>query len=410
LKTIYIDASAGAAGDMIVAALFSLLASAVGTETSEQTFRKELAKIPLDGYKTEFKNGIRGGISGVEFCVHDECNLLSDKSKDQICRKFHDIEIIFLNSSLDSRIIRESIHAFAVLAEIEAKIHDTTVDEVHFHEVGAIDSIIDIAGTFVLMNLLKWPRIISSGINVGSGTVKCAHGILPVPAPATLELLKGLPVFSTGEEMERTTPTGALLIRRLASAFSSMPPGKVISTGYGIGKKESKDIPNALRAVLLESGEGVQCDNDFCVLIETNIDDMTPQDYLPVMNKLFECGALDVWMEPIYMKKNRPAQKFCCLVRPETKDSAIETILRHTTTQGVRHHTVSRSKLFWRIEDVNTPYGTVRMKCSKLGDKVLRVTPEHDDLKRIAEEYNMSLNEVRAAIANFHSIKEGDLP
>jgi uncharacterized protein (TIGR00299 family) protein len=297
-------------------------------------------------------------------------------------------------------VIRDGIHAFAVLAEAEAKVHGTTVDKIHFHEVGAVDSIVDIAGTFILMGLLKWPRVISSKINVGSGTVKCAHGILPVPAPAALELLNGLPVFSAGEEMERTTPTGALLIRLLASAFSAMPHGKVVFAGYGTGKNESRDIPNVLRATLMESGE-IESDYDFCVLIETNIDDMTPQDYLPAMDKLFERGALDVWMEPIYMKKNRPAQKFCCLTPPEKKDAAAEIILRHTTTQGVRYHTVSRNKLFWSIDEMNTPLGLVRMKSSRLGDKVLRVSPEHDDLKRIAAEHDMPLSEVRAEMAKF---------
>ncbi|MCL1874798.1 MAG: nickel pincer cofactor biosynthesis protein LarC [Synergistaceae bacterium] len=402
MRTIYIDAQAGVAGDMMVAALFSLLASAVGDETAERKFRDELAKIPLLGYRIEFKNEIRGGIFGRAFSVYDECSHLSGESHGNVHRNFHDIEKIFLNSSLDMRVIRECIHAFAVLAEAEAKVHGTTVDKVHFHEVGAVDSIIDIAGTFILMDQLKWPRVISSNINVGSGTVKCAHGILPVPAPATLELIKGLPVFSMGEEMERATPTGALLIKLLSSAFSPMPRGKVVFAGYGVGKKESGDIPNALRAVIMESQEDSSRDNDFCVIIETNIDDMSPQDYLPVMDKLFECGALDVWMEPIYMKKNRPAEKLCCITRPENKDSAVDIILRHTTTQGVRHHIVSRDKLFWRIEEINTPLGTVRMKISKLGDKVLRVTPEHDDLKRISARNDMTLNEVRATVADYY--------
>ncbi|MCL1941797.1 MAG: nickel pincer cofactor biosynthesis protein LarC, partial [Synergistaceae bacterium] len=343
----------------------------------------------------------RGGIAGTAFRVFDE-----SKGR-RVHRNFRDIEKIFLKSKLAPRIIRECIHAFATLAEAEAKVHGTTVDEIHFHEVGAVDSIVDIAGTYILMELLKWPRVISSSINVGSGTVKCAHGILPVPAPAALELLKGLPVFSAGGEMERATPTGALLIRLLASAFSSMPPGKVIFAGHGLGGRESRDIPNVLRAILMESGES-SCDNDFCVLLETNIDDMTPQDYLPAMDKLFENGALDVWTEPIFMKKNRPAQKFCCLTPPEKKDAAAEIILRHTTTQGVRYHYVSRSKLFWRIEEVNTPYGPVRAKISRLRDEVLRVTPEHDDLKRIAAEHDMTLGEARALAANF--IKESDLP
>ena len=408
MRTIYIDAYAGAAGDMMVAALFSLLASAVGTETAERRFREELSKMPLESYCIELKNDARGGISGVSFRVYDDCeaHVLSEDSPHHIHRNFSDIEKIFLNSTLPSRVIRESIHAFAVLAEAEARVHGISVDEVHFHEVGAIDSIVDIAGTFILMDLLKWPRVISSNINVGSGTVNCAHGILPVPAPATLELLKGLPVFSIGEEMERTTPTGALLIKILASAFSSMPSGKVVFAGYGVGKKVSRDIPNVLRVVLIESGEE-SYDNDFCVLIETNIDDMMPQDYLPAMDKLFKNGALDVWMEPIFMKKNRPAQKFCCLVPPENKETAAEIILRHTTTQGVRYNVVSRSKLFWRTEEVDTPYGLIRMKSSRLGDRVLRVTPEHDDLKRIAAEYDMPIGEVRAIAANI--IKESDL-
>jgi uncharacterized protein (DUF111 family) len=224
-----------------------------------------------------------------------------------------------------------------------------------------------------------------------------------------MELIKGLPVFSMGEEMERATPTGVLLIKLMASAFSSMPHGKVLFAGYGLGKRESGDIANALRAALMESGEESQYDKDFCVVIETNIDDMSPQDYLPVMDKLFECGALDVWMEPIYMKKNRPAQKFCCLIRPEKKDAAVEVILHHTTTQGVRFHFVSRNKLFWRVDEINTPYGIIRMKITKQGDKVMRVTPEHEDLKRISAEFGIPLMEARAIAANLH-IEESDMP
>lgn len=399
MKTIYIDAYSGIAGDMMVGGLFSLFASTVGFDTAEEIFRSELKKLKLDEFDVEIRNDRKGGLAGVAFRVHDRRHHSDEHHEhEHHHRGLKEIQEIFMKSDLAPAIVRDSIRAFALLAEAEAKVHGTTVDEIHFHEVGAIDSIVDIAGTFILFNLLKCPRVLSSPLNVGSGTVRCAHGVLPVPAPATIEILKDIPIYSLGIPMERVTPTGALIVRCLASGFSTLPASTVTSVGYGLGEKDCPDIPNALRLVLLDSDESANSETDFCVLIEANIDDMNPQDFAPVMEKLFNEGALDVWIEPIYMKKNRPAQKFCCLAPCGKDDLLGEIILRQTTTQGFRKQISVRNKLAWKIEETDTPIGKIRVKVSRMGNEQIRRVPEHDDLKRAALEHGLSLYDARIQV------------
>ncbi|MDR1979642.1 MAG: nickel pincer cofactor biosynthesis protein LarC [Synergistaceae bacterium] len=385
MKTLYLDCFAGIAGDMLVGALFELVPNL-------DYFKSELAKmtkLSAEDYAITLEKGDKGGVAGTHFHVRTH--------EHHPHRGLKEIEDIVTTSGLSLRIQREAMRAFALLAEAEAKVHGTTPDKIHFHEVGAIDSILDIVGSFILIDRLEWPRVLCSTINVGSGTVKCAHGVLPVPAPATEILLHGLPVCSLGEPMERTTPTGALLARCLADAFCALPEGTILSSGYGLGTRDS-DLPNVLRALLMDSAASkndAEVDRDRVTLLESNIDDMNPQDFELAAERLFEEGALDVWLENISMKKGRPGVKFCCLCPPQKADAFSVSILRDTTTQGVRRTTLDRVKLSYKIEEIATSLGASRVKTAFMGQTPLRSTPEYDDLKRLAKEQGLSLPEVR---------------
>jgi uncharacterized protein (TIGR00299 family) protein len=390
LKTLYLDCFAGIAGDMLVGALFELTPNL-------DRLRTELAKmtgLSTEDYEIGVEKGQKAGVSGTHFHVRTH--------EHHPHRGLREIEEIIATSSLSPRVQREAARAFALLAEAEAKVHDTTPDKIHFHEVGAVDSILDVVGAFILIEQLGWPRVLCSTVNVGSGTVRCAHGTLPVPAPATELLLHGVPVSSYGEPMERTTPTGALLVRCLADAFCTMPEGTILASGYGLGTRNS-DLPNVLRVYLMESGTsgegGAGLDRDRVTLLESNIDDMNPQDFELAIERLFKGGALDVWLEPISMKKSRPAVKLCCLCEPEKAEPLSRAILLETTTQGVRRVTLDRLKLCYKIEEIHTTWGTVRVKTAFEGGVSLRRSVEYDDLKRLAQEQGVSLVEVRARVA-----------
>lgn len=391
MKTLYLDCFAGISGDMLAGALLNLI-------PDHGLFRAEIAKLTAltpEDYRIDISKGLKNGISGLNFDVHTH--------EHHPHRGLHEVEDIVRSSSLSARIQDEVMKAFAVLAEAEANVHGTTPDKIHFHEVGAIDSIIDIVSVFILMDLLGWPRVICSPLNVGSGTVKCAHGVLPVPAPATELILHGVPIYSAGSPMERTTPTGALLAKSLAQSFCTVPEGKIINSGYGLGDRTSEDLPNVLRVLLIDTADNKK-DNSGLIkehlcIVESNIDDMNPQDYEPVCIKLFEQGALDVWLEPVYMKKGRPAVRFCCLCRPDRQDDMVLTMIKNTTTQGVRIIDVNRARLDYRIDKAKTSLGDINIKTAILDGRELRHTPEYEDLKRIANEHDMPVSAVRSRVA-----------
>jgi uncharacterized protein (TIGR00299 family) protein len=387
MKTLYLDCFSGIAGDMLVGALFEFVPNL-------ERFRAELAKmtkLSASDYEIQVEKDVRGGIAGTRFCVKTH--------EHHPHRGLNEIGDIIVTSGLSPRVLREATRAFALLAEAEAKVHGVTPDKIHFHEVGAIDSILDIVGTFILVERLAWPRVLCSAINVGSGSVKCAHGVLPVPAPATEILLHGLPVCSKGEPMERTTPTGALLARCLADGFCGLPEGTILASGYGLGTRES-DLPNVLRVLLMECGgpEKSDVEHDRVTLLESNIDDMNPQDFELVTERLFEEGALDVWLESIAMKKGRPGVKLCCLCPPEKAEALSRAFLCGTTTQGVRRAALDRSKLCYKIDEIVTSMGALRVKTAFMGEAPIRRTPEYDDLKRLAKEKGLSLPEARDRI------------
>lgn len=410
MRTLYLDCFAGAAGDMIVGALLNLVPS---PSVLRDGLKKVTALAPEE-YELVIEEGVKNGIAGINFDVilpgtphdggegdggHREQEPAHD-GHGHVHRHLADVEALIAGSGLSDRVKREALRAFSLLAQAEARVHGVRPDQVHFHEVGAVDSIIDIVGTFILMDFLGWPRVISSPINTGSGTVRCAHGVLPVPAPATEVLLHGLPVFAEGDPMERTTPTGALLIGMLADGFGPIPPGRITASGFGLGNRTTPDMPNVLRALLMESGaEDDGLVRERLALLECNIDDMNPQDFEPVSEKLFHDGALDVWTEPIYMKKSRPAVRFCCLAVPEQAKGLSLTMLRETTSQGVRRIDVTRERLNWRIDRVSTMLGELNVKTALIGDTPLRRTPEYEDLKRLAIQHGLPITEIRRRIA-----------
>ncbi len=411
MKTLYLDCFAGIAGDMFLGALLDL-------GLDRKAFLETMESIVLfpghsrdhhhdhggghphdhdhhhgpgaeDRLKISISRGSRGGIAGTKVSVS---NL-----EDHPHRGLSDVLAIIGASPLSPRVKEQSAVAFRLLAEAEAKVHGTTTDEVHFHEVGAIDSIADIIGAFVLVEMAGIGKTVSSPLNVGSGTITCAHGILPVPAPATMELLEGIPVYAEGAPMERVTPTGALLVRCLAGEFGPLPAGKILGSGKGLGDRDS-DIPNLVRAVIVETPDGSGGDifrRDRGTVLETNIDDMNPQYYGPVMQKLFAEGALDVWATPMLMKKGRPAVTLSCLCLPEKEELLAEILLRETTTLGLRKYPVDRLKTDHEIVERETSWGLVRFKVARLGGESLRANPEFEDVRRLSEEHSIPLPEMR---------------
>ena len=294
MKIVYFDCFAGASGDMI-------LGSLIDAGLSVEKLRSELAKLRLSHYELEVTNVTKRGLGGSQALVR-----IDDHHHHHHHRRLHDIEKIIENSELDQAVKQRSLKIFTRLAEAEAKVHRTTIDQIHFHEVGAMDAIIDVVGSVAGLAALGVEKICCSPLHVGSGTVECAHGTLPVPAPATAELIKGKPIYSTGVKGELLTPTGAAILTTLASEFGPMPPMTVEKIGYGAGTSDPA-IPNLLRLIIGESSDETQgYELERVAVAETNIDDMNPQIYDYLIQKMLEMGALDVFLVPMQMKK-KPA-------------------------------------------------------------------------------------------------------
>lgn len=383
----YFDCFSGISGDMTLGAL-------VDAGVRIDTLRSELAKLNLPGYEIKAEKVKRSGIAATKV------NVIIDY-KDQHTRHLVDILNIIDSSSLSSTIKQKSKTIFDRLAEAEAKVHGTTTDHVHFHEVGAVDSIVDIVGSIIGLELLGVSQIITSAVNVGSGTVQTSHGLLPIPAPATAEMLKGIPFYESATKFELTTPTGAAIISTLGASFGPMPPLKISVVAYGAGDKDFPGTPNVLRLMIGE--RATTYDEDTSVVIETNIDDMNPQVYDYLIEKLMQQGAQDVYLTPIIMKKGRPAILLSVLTDKAKTDTMLNTIFRETTSIGVRTQEVGRKKLTREITEVKTPYGTIRVKISKQGNEVLTATPEYEDCKKIAEEKNIPAKQVMEEAKNMFS-------
>ena len=284
---------------------------------------------------------------------------------------------------------------FERLAEAEAAIHEMPVERVHLHEVGAVDSIVDIVGAVFGMEWLGASRVVASPVNVGSGTVRCAHGVFPVPAPATARLLAGVPIYAGEVKSELTTPTGALLVTAYAESFGPLPEMRVSGIGYGAGDKDFPGHPNVLRLMVGESEAGRTTER--ILALECEIDDMNPQLFGPLMDRLYGAGALDVYYAAVQMKKNRPGTLVTVLARPEDREAISSLLFTETTTIGVRYHETERERLDRQVKAVETPFGPIRIKVATRAGRVVNAAPEFEDCARVAREHGLPIKDVQAA-------------
>ncbi len=380
LRVAYFDCYSGISGDMILGALFDL-----GVDPG--IIRKALKTLDLKGYKLKTSQVKRGLIAGTKVQV----SLTKSRHSHHPARKYSDIKKLIADSDLSATAKKSSQEIFKRIAQVEAAIHNTTMEKIHFHEIGAVDSIVDIVGGVVAIESLKLDKIYSSPLNVGEGFVQCAHGCLPVPAPATLKLLQGIPVFSNGIKKELTTPTGAAMIGFYADKFGSLPAMKIVGDGYGAGDHIISEMPNMLRVVL---GEICKEPDEELVLIETNIDDMNPEFYEGTMESLFKAGALDVYLTPIIMKKSRPANKISVLSSETDRQAMTEILLHETSSFGVRYFRIGRTVLEREMKTVNISWGSIRIKIGKFNGKVIQISPEYEDCKKIAYKEKVPVKQV----------------
>lgn len=381
LRTAYFDCYSGISGDMILGALVDL-----GVDIKD--IRKALKKIDLKGYKLQAKKIQRNGLACTQITVAIE---KPKHQRSQTHRSFTNIRKLIEQSGLPSKVKNNSIEIFKRIAKVEAQIHNTTIEKVQFHEVGGVDSIVDIVGGVWAIESLKLDKVYSSVLNVGEGFVDCAHGRLPVPAPATLKLLRGIPVFSTGVKNELTTPTGAAMIGLYAEKFQAMPTMTITEDGYGAGSRVIASIPNLLRVMV---GEMPVKESDSLVMIETNIDDMNPEIFDVVMESLFKAGALDVYFSSIHMKKNRPATKISILAEKREREVLSKILLRETTSFGVRFYEVGRLTLERGIQKLKTSYGVIKIKIGSLDGETVQATPEFEDCKKAARKKKIPVKKV----------------
>ncbi len=382
MKIAYFDCFSGISGDMILGALIHLGVSAESVEES-------LCNLPLDGFHMEISTAERMNIHGRQVQVVVE-------KKDSCARNYNDIRRLVEESQLSERVKHLSLKTFSRLADVEAAIHNCPKEHVHFHELGGVDAIVDIVGAAVGVEWLGIGKTVASEIPVGKGFVTCDHGTLPVPAPATVALLEGVPVYGTGVSHELVTPTGAAIITSLAEDFGPMPKMRIGQVGYGIGARALKDIPNLLRIVLGEPESAYE--QDCVTVVETNIDNMSPEIFGFVMERLFEDGALDVIWIPVFMKKNRPATMIHVLCTESNRERVVRRILSETTATGVRHYRMDRTKLIRKLRETATSFGKVRVKEVSGPAGRISVVPEYEDCKRVALEKNIPFKVVYEAI------------
>jgi uncharacterized protein (TIGR00299 family) protein len=379
MKVCYLDCFSGICGNMVLGALID-----VGLPKS--VLREGVVNLGVEPFDIEVRRDERMRIYGTHVKV-------KARGGEGPQRSYQEIKRMIEESSLDPSVRERSLDIFHRLAVAEARIHDERIDDVHFHEIGALDSIVDVVGAAVGMNHLGIDRVCASEIPLGSGFVHGQHGRLPVPAPATLEILKGIPICSSSLNEELVTPTGAAIVASFSAGFGNIPQMRIERVGYGVGDRAFEEIPNVLRIIVGE-GEGAW-EGDRIWVVETDIDDMSPEIHGYLMERLPEVGALDVTLTPVQMKKNRPGVTIKILSREAEVDTIIDTLFRESTSIGVRRYPVRRAKLSRRTEEVETKYGTVRLKvsCDQEG-RIVNVAPEFEDCKRIAEARGIPLKEI----------------
>ncbi|HTS19838.1 MAG TPA: nickel pincer cofactor biosynthesis protein LarC [Verrucomicrobiae bacterium] len=392
MKLLYLDCFAGISGDMFLGALLDL-------GVSEEALRAELAKLRLDGYQISSRRIVKQNISATKFDVTEMLNSALHRSAATTHhqhRGYSDIVAMIGKSGLSGAVKERAGRVFRRIGEAESKIHGIELEKIHFHEIGAVDSIVDIVGACIGVEMLNVDRIEASPPRLGSGFVETAHGRFPVPAPATLELLKGVPVQSSSDPVELVTPTGAALLAEFCTRFGPMPAMSIEKIGYGAGSRDLEKAPNVLRAVLGESAGSARSadETDAIAVIETNIDDMNPQLFGDVMERLLSAGALDVFLTAVQMKKNRPGTLLTVLCERNSVDALTELILTQTTSFGVRVHEAQRRKLAREIVTVTTKFGAIEVKLGRLGGTIVARSPEFESCKRAAAEFQAGVKDV----------------
>lgn len=371
-RILYFDIVNGISGDMTIATLLDL-------GISKEVFLEEINKLNLgDEFNINIQEENENGIVGTKVEV------ITKEVNDH--RHLSDIYEIIDKSSLNEYVKENAKKIFMVIAEAEAKVHGTTIDKIHFHEVGAIDSIVDVVSACILVDLLCVDKIYATTVPVGSGFVKCDHGIMPVPAPATIEILKDVPIKLNTVKGECTTPTGAAIIKTLCDDFVDVLELEVKQIGYGIGHKKF-EIPNILRTVL-----GVKKKEEFIYEIIANIDDMSSEVYSYIYERFINDGALDIYTQSIYMKKNRPATKLCILCKEEDLNKFIDLMILQTSTFGIRYSKYNRVTLDRKFTKIETEYGKITVKLGYYNGQLIRITPEYEDCKNISINKNIPLN------------------
>ncbi len=392
MKTIYFDCFAGAAGDMILGAL-------IDAGVPFAAVQQALGSLAVDGYEIAADRVVKGGITAVKFRVRD----LSAASADPAAPVHKHHHLKHIRAAIDRSALSDAGKAranrmFTRLAEAEAAIHGMPVEKVHLHEVGAVDSIIDIVGAVFALEYLGAAQIVVSPMNVGGGMVRSAHGVFPVPAPATLKILGDAPVYSTGIQMELLTPTGALVLTEYAASFGPVPAMRIDTIGYGAGDRDLPETPNVLRVLVGEATEAAPVMQ--VTVLACEIDDMNPQIFGPLMDQLYAAGALEVFYAPVQMKKNRPGTLVTVVCRPADRRRLTDLVFRETTTIGIRYQDMARECLDRGSVPVTTPWGEVRVKVARRGDEILNAQPEFDDVAKLAAAHGVPLKDVHA-----HAVK-----
>ena len=428
MRIAYLECFSGISGDMFIGAL-------IDAGVSPELLKETVAKLEI-GARLDVSRVIRGGIGATKVDVwvdeekdaprepaapaaehshqHEHGNhehqhphehghshdhkheVHADHHHSHAHRGLTEIRKIIAGSSISDRAKKTATSVFEALGAAEAKIHNTSIEEVHFHEVGAVDAIVDIICAAVGVEALGANEIVCSKLNVGGGTVICAHGEIPVPAPATVELLKDAPVYSSGIQAELVTPTGAAIVKTIATRFAAFPEMKVEKTGYGAGSREFPGHANVVRLTVGESSASLahSTTTDEVTILEANLDDLSPQVIGYVMDRLFEEGALDAFSVPVQMKKNRPGTLLTVLCKPEDAGTLTQLLFTETTTLGVRRREESRQTLSRRWENVRTQWGDVRIKIASMNGSVTNYAPEYEDCRRIAVENRVPLKTV----------------
>ena len=382
MRIVYYDCFAGISGDMNLGAMIDL-----GVDANY--LKHELEKLNIEGFHLKIEPDIRRGISGTKATV------VIENPDNEKHRHLRHVEEIVNNSTLSDKVKATALAIFNRIAIAEAKVHNIEIQKVHFHEVGALDSIADIVGAAICLDALKVDKVLSAPIQLGGGTVKCAHGIMPVPAPATALIVEGLPVKTGLVQHEATTPTGAAILAQIVDEFTDQINFPITKTAYGIGQRDVSEVANVLRVYLSETKEEMtDVTIETATVLECNIDDMNPEQYGYLMDLLFDAGANDVWITPIIMKKTRPAATLSVLCQP-SKTIAMKTILfEQAKTIGLREYPVQKSMLRREEKTVQTAFGNVRIKESYFNGKKVRVKPEFDDCRKLALQHGISIEEI----------------